>query len=197
MRLWLPGRLVCTLTRFALPITGAKHDELGADTLFSGRLCREPTASPQTLADHRPLFPQKRPFIITSTAPISLAEPSLPNHTPYPLSCSDFALTSGDPPQLFAHLPSRSEFILLSRPLLVHHVCRAHTIPISGKHCGTAVIFKMKARGRAQSGDHVIFKATYSGVPVYEFMCKGYLPLRQLPGNSPVGGDRSSALSSD
>jgi hypothetical protein len=32
----------------------------------------------------------------------------------------------------------------------------------------------MKARGRTQTGDHVIFKATYSGVPVYEFMCKGY-----------------------
>ena len=34
----------------------------------------------------------------------------------------------------------------------------------------------MKARGRTQSGEHVIFKATYSGVPVYEFMCKGYFP---------------------
>lgn len=30
----------------------------------------------------------------------------------------------------------------------------------------------MKARGRNQTGEHVIFKATYSGVPVYEFMCR-------------------------
>jgi len=48
----------------------------------------------------------------------------------------------------------------------------------------------MKARGRTQTGEHVIFKATYSGVPVYEFMCRGYHPFLPFPRQHPDLGNR-------
>ena len=183
---------------------GREHDELGADTLFTNRrlrvrqpprLKRSPTTDPSSHKNDPSSSPAQRPYLSYSppgpiTGHILYRALISPSH---PTICRS-SLDS-------LHIIFKATYRRLNRysypaPCSTTSVQRILS-PSPASPAVTAVIFKMKARGRTQSGDHVIFKATYSGVPVYEFMCKGYLPLPQLPGNSPVGADRSGALSGD